>query len=101
MRIVSIASSKRMTEEELRYPSDVTPTYAVRLDDALREEGRIDVLKCDIDGHDYRAMRGGLEPPWRARGRSSSPSSTPARFAPSARSSPSNIFACSPASTTG
>ena len=61
MRIVSIASSKRMTEEELRYPSDVTPTYAVRLDDALREEGRIDVVKCDIDGHDYRAMRGGLE----------------------------------------
>jgi hypothetical protein len=33
----------------------------VRLDDALRDEGRIDVVKCDIDGHDYRAMRGGLE----------------------------------------
>ena len=60
MRIVSIASSKRVTEEELRYPSDVALTYAVRLDDALRDEPRIDVLKCDIDGHDYRAIRGGL-----------------------------------------
>jgi FkbM family methyltransferase len=61
MRIVSIASSKSVTEEELRYPSDVTLTYAVRLDDALRDERRIDVLKCDIDGHDYRAIRGGLD----------------------------------------
>lgn len=60
MRIVSIASSKRVAEEELRYPSDVTLTYAVRLDDVLRDEPRIDVLKCDIDGHDYRAIRGGL-----------------------------------------
>jgi FkbM family methyltransferase len=60
MRIGSIASSKRVTEEELRYPSDVALTYAVRLDDALRDERRIDVLKCDIDGHDYRAMQGGL-----------------------------------------
>jgi FkbM family methyltransferase len=60
MRIVSIASSKRMTEEELRYPSDVTLVYGVRLDDALRDEQRVDVLKCDIDGHDYRAIRGGL-----------------------------------------
>jgi FkbM family methyltransferase len=60
MRIVSIASSKRVTEEELRHPSDVTPVYAVRLDDALRDERRIDVIKCDIDGHDYRAIRGGL-----------------------------------------
>ena len=60
MRIVSIASSKPVAEEELRYPNDVTLTYAVRLDDALRDEPRIDVLKCDIDGHDYRAIRGGL-----------------------------------------
>jgi FkbM family methyltransferase len=60
MRIVSIASTKAVTEEELRYPSDVTLTYAVRLDDILRDEPRIDVLKCDIDGHDYRAIRGGL-----------------------------------------
>jgi FkbM family methyltransferase len=60
MRIVSIASSKPVAEAELRYPSDVAPVYAVRLDDALRDEKRIDVLKCDIDGHDYRALRGGL-----------------------------------------
>jgi FkbM family methyltransferase len=60
MRIVSIASSKPVTEAELRYPSDVSLAYAVRLDDVLKDEGRIDVLKCDIDGHDYRAMRGGL-----------------------------------------
>src|SRR5262249_7655163 len=60
MRIVSIASSKRVAEEELRYPSDVTLTYAVRLDDVLRDEPRIDVVKCDIDGHDYRAIQGGL-----------------------------------------
>jgi FkbM family methyltransferase len=60
MRIVSIASSKPVAEAELRYPSDVVVTYAVRLDDVLRDEGRIDVLKCDIDGHDYRAIRGGL-----------------------------------------
>jgi hypothetical protein len=60
MRIVSIASSKRVSEAELRYPSDATITYAVRLDDALRDEARIDVLKCDVDGHDYRAIRGGL-----------------------------------------
>jgi FkbM family methyltransferase len=60
MRIVSIASSKRVSEDELRYPSDVTLTYAVRLDDVLRDERRIDVLKCDIDGHDYRAIQGGL-----------------------------------------
>jgi FkbM family methyltransferase len=60
MRIGSIASSKRVAEDELRYPSDVTLTYAVRLDDILRAERRIDVLKCDIDGHDYRAMQGGL-----------------------------------------
>jgi FkbM family methyltransferase len=59
MRIVSIASSKRVAEEELRYPSDVTLTYAVRLDDALCDEQRIDVLKCDVDGHDYLAIRGG------------------------------------------
>src|SRR5262249_23039238 len=43
-----------------RYANDVTLTYAVRLDDVLRDEPRIDVLKCDIDGHDYRAIRGGL-----------------------------------------
>jgi FkbM family methyltransferase len=60
MRIVSIASSKPVDEAELRYPSDVTLAYAVRLDDALRDERRIDVLKCDIDGHDYRAIQGGL-----------------------------------------
>lgn len=60
MRIVSIASSKPVAELELRVPSDVSITYAVRLDDVLKDEGRIDVLKCDIDGHDYRAMRGGL-----------------------------------------
>jgi FkbM family methyltransferase len=60
MRIVSIASSKRVAEDELRYPNDVTLAYAVRLDDALRDERRLDVLKCDIDGHDYRAIRGGL-----------------------------------------
>jgi FkbM family methyltransferase len=60
MRIVSIASSKHVAEDELRYPSDVGPTYAVRLDDVLRDEPRIDVLKCDIDGHDYRAIQGGL-----------------------------------------
>jgi FkbM family methyltransferase len=60
MRIVSIASSKPVTEAELRYPSDVSVTYAVRLDDVLKDETRIDVLKCDVDGHDYRAMRGGL-----------------------------------------
>ena len=60
MRIVSIASSKPVAEAELRYPSDVVLAYAVRLDDALRDEGRIDVLKVDIDGHDYRAIRGGL-----------------------------------------
>jgi hypothetical protein len=60
MRIVSIASSKRVAEEEFRYPSDVTLTYAVRLDDVLRDEPRIDVLKCDIDGHDCRAIQGGL-----------------------------------------
>ena len=60
MRIVSIASSKPVAEAELRYPSDVSLTYAVRLDDILKDEGRIDVLKCDVDGHDYRAMRGGL-----------------------------------------
>jgi FkbM family methyltransferase len=60
MRIVSIASTKRVSEEELRYPSDVVLTYAVRLDDVLRDEPRIDVLKCDVDGHDYRAIRGGL-----------------------------------------
>jgi FkbM family methyltransferase len=67
MRIVSIASSKRVTEDELRYPSDVTLTYAVRLDDVLRDEPRIDVLKCDIDGHDYRAIQGGLATLARAR----------------------------------
>jgi FkbM family methyltransferase len=60
MRIVSIASSKHVAEDELRYPSDVGLTYAVRLDDVLRDEPRIDVLKCDIDGHDYRAIQGGL-----------------------------------------
>jgi FkbM family methyltransferase len=60
MRIVSIASSKRVSEAELRYPSDVSVAYAVRLDDALRDEPRVDVLKCDVDGHDYRAIRGGL-----------------------------------------
>jgi hypothetical protein len=60
MRIVSIASSKPVTEAELRYPNDVSLAYAVRLDDVLEDEKRIDVLKCDIDGHDYRAMRGGL-----------------------------------------
>jgi FkbM family methyltransferase len=60
MRIVSIASTKPVAEAELRYPSDVVLTYAVRLDDALRDQMRIDVLKCDIDGHDYRAIRGGL-----------------------------------------
>jgi FkbM family methyltransferase len=60
MRIVSIASTKPVAEAELRYPSDVVLTYAVRLDDWLRDERRIDVLKCDIDGHDYRAIRGGL-----------------------------------------
>jgi FkbM family methyltransferase len=67
MRIVSIASSKRVAEAELRYPSDASITYAVRLDDALRDEARIDVLKCDIDGHDYRAIRGGLATLARAR----------------------------------
>jgi len=60
MRIGSIASTKPVIEAELRYPNDVTMAYAVRLDDVLRDEPRIDVLKCDIDGHDYRAIRGGL-----------------------------------------
>ena len=60
MQIVSIASTKRVAEAELRYPSDVNLAYAVRLDAILRDEARIDVLKCDVDGHDYRAMRGGL-----------------------------------------
>ena len=60
MRIVSIASTKRVAEAELRYPSDVNLAYAVRLDAILRDETRIDVLKCDVDGHDYLVMRGGL-----------------------------------------
>lgn len=60
MKIASIASSKPVAEAELRFPSDVAITYAMRLDDALRDEGRIDVLKCDVDGHDYRVFRGGL-----------------------------------------
>ena len=67
MRIGSIASSKRVAEAELRYPSDVTITYAIRLDDALRDEERIDVVKVDVDGHDYRAMRGARRTLARAR----------------------------------
>jgi FkbM family methyltransferase len=60
MRIVSITSTKRVAEAELRYPSDVSLAYAVRLDAILQDEARVDVLKCDVDGHDYLAIRGGL-----------------------------------------
>jgi len=61
MKIVSIASSRRVTEDELRHLTDADLVYATTLDRALAGEPRVDVIKCDIDGHDFLAMRGATE----------------------------------------
>jgi FkbM family methyltransferase len=59
MKIVSIASTKALDPAELEYLNDAQVVYAVTLDRALASEERVDVVKCDIDGHDFRAMSGG------------------------------------------
>lgn len=59
MRIVSIASTKEIDPGELEYLNDAQVVYAVTLDDVLAGERRVDLVKCDVDGHDFRVMRGG------------------------------------------
>ncbi len=58
MKIVSIASTKRIEPDDLKYLSGSSVVYSVRLDDVLSREPRVDVIKCDVDGHDHLAMRG-------------------------------------------
>lgn len=58
MKIVSIASTKALDPAELEYLNDAQVVYAVPLDRALASEARVDFVKCDIDGHDFRAMAG-------------------------------------------
>lgn len=59
MKIVSIASTKELDPAELEYLNDAQVVYAVTLDDALAGEARVDMVKCDVDGHDFRVMAGG------------------------------------------
>jgi FkbM family methyltransferase len=58
MKIVSIASTKSLDPAELEYLNDAQVVYAVTLDRALAAEPRVDVVKCDVDGHDFRVMSG-------------------------------------------
>ena len=58
MKIVSIASTKEPTEDDLRYLNAADMVYATTLDRVLATEPRVDVIKCDIDGHDFLAMQG-------------------------------------------
>jgi FkbM family methyltransferase len=58
MKIVSIASTRALEAPDLEYLNDVDVVYATRLDALLSSTPRVDVIKCDIDGHDYRAMKG-------------------------------------------
>lgn len=59
MKIVSIASTKELDPAELEYPNDAQAVYAVTLDETLAGERRVDLIKCDVDGHDFRVMLGG------------------------------------------
>src|SRR5262249_36466739 len=58
---VSIASSREPSEDDLRYLNDADVVYATTLDRMLASEPRVDVIKCDIDGHDFLAMQGAAE----------------------------------------
>ena len=68
MRIVSIASSKPVAEAELRYPSDVVLTYAVRLDDVAARRGtdrrpQVRHRRARLPGDPGRARHAGPHPP--------------------------------------
>jgi FkbM family methyltransferase len=67
MSIVSIGSTKGLTDDDLRYLGDVQVVYSVTLDGLLARESRVDLVKCDVDGHDLQVMRGSLELLRRAR----------------------------------
>jgi FkbM family methyltransferase len=58
MKIVSIASTKELDPAELEYLNDAQVVYAVTLDDVLAGERRVDLVKCDVDGHDFCVMKG-------------------------------------------
>lgn len=61
MKIVSIASTKRVHVDELEHLTDTQVVYSVKLDDIFRDQPRVDLIKCDVDGHDYLAMSGARE----------------------------------------
>ena len=43
---------------DLAFVLGTTLVYGARLDDALREVGTVDVIKIDVEGAEYRALRG-------------------------------------------
>lgn len=43
---------------DLAFLLDTTLVYGARLDDALREVASVDVIKIDVEGAEYRALRG-------------------------------------------
>jgi FkbM family methyltransferase len=43
---------------ELRFVLTTTLVYGARLDDVLRDVARVDAIKIDVEGAEYRALRG-------------------------------------------
>jgi FkbM family methyltransferase len=58
MKIVSIASTKEVDPTDLEYLNDVDVVYAAPLDKFVAGARRLDLIKCDVDGHDHLVMKG-------------------------------------------
>jgi FkbM family methyltransferase len=59
----NVGSNGQVTTPHADLPSvlDTTLVYGARLDTVLRDVARVDVIKVDVEGAEYRALHGGRE----------------------------------------